>query len=282
MTPALFHPSRLRKFFAGRSHLPAAGPHVFQEQARRFDTAQTLIRALYAFLLYLAITQFTELGNYLNRPAYAPLWPLDWVRWTGVGADNRLLLFFYVVTNLIGPFVPESRVARVAVFLGLLEYVALKNSYGKVGHSFHLPLLVAGVLVFPAPGLAPGERNGWTAAAPDDPARFLARPGGGAHELHDERGRQAWRGGVWQAVHGQPNAFVPGALGAFIAETPARNALGQLPGRMDHPASVADVALDAADDLRRIFRVLGGVPARAGAGVGGGAHRVPRAGRFSP
>ena len=217
MNGPLFHPSRLRKFFAGRSHLPAAGPHVFQEQARRFDTAQTLIRGLYAFLLFLAITQFTELGNFINRPAYAPLWPVDWLRWTGVGTDNRLLLFFYVATNLIGPFVPEWRLARLAVFLGLLEYVALKNSYGKIGHSMHLPLLVAGLLV-----LLP---RGWHRAS-ETVGRRLRQTTllvfwlvqAAVLMSYTMSGAAKFGAAVWQAAHLQPNSFLPGALGAFIAE----------------------------------------------------------------
>ena len=134
----------MRRFFAGRSHLPAAGPHVFQEQARRFDTAQTLVRALYAFFIYFAVTQLPELGNLMDRATYSPLWPVAWLRWVEVGTGHRALLFFYVATNVLGAFVPEWRVARALVFLGLLEYVGLKESYGKIGHSLHLPLLVAG------------------------------------------------------------------------------------------------------------------------------------------
>ena len=211
------HPSRLRRFFAGRSHLPAAGPHVFQEQARRFDAAQTLIRALYAFLLYLAVTQFTELGSLLDRATYAPLWPVAWLHWASVGVGNRLLLGFYVVTNLLGAFLPERRAARLLVFLGLLEYVALKNSYGKIGHSLHLPLIVAGLLV-----LLPA---GWHRAS-ETVSRRLRQTTllvfwlvqAAVLMSYTMSGAAKLGAALWQAAQGQPNAFLPGGLGAFIAQ----------------------------------------------------------------
>ena len=215
--PPLASPSRIRRFFAGHAHRPAAGPHVFREQARRFDTAQTLIRAIYAFLLYLAITQFSELGGLAERATYAPLWPVAWLNWIGTGTGHRLLLSFYIATNVLGAFVPEWRAARLAVFLGLLEYVALKNSYGKIGHSLHLPLIVAGILVF--------LPHGWHRASEDAGRRlrqatllvfWLAQAA--VLMSYTMSGAAKFGAALWQIAHLQPNAFAPGALGAFIAQ----------------------------------------------------------------
>ena len=211
------HASRVRRFFAGKSHLPAAGPHVFQEQARRFDTAQTLIRALYAFFIYFAVTQLPELGGLMDRATYAPLWPVEWLRWTGAGTGHRALLFFYVATNVLGAFVPEWRIARLLVFLGLLEYVGLKESYGKIGHSLHLPLLVAGVLVF--------LPRGWHRASETVSRRlrqstllvfWLAQAA--VLMSYTMSGAAKLGGALWQVVHLQPNALLPGAFGALIAK----------------------------------------------------------------
>ncbi len=211
------HPSRVRRFFAGESHLPAAGPHVFQEQARRFDTAQTLVRALYAFFIYFAVTQLPELGNLMDRATYAPLWPVAWLRWVDVGTGHRALLFFYVATNVLGAFVPEWRVARLLVFLGLLEYVGLKESYGKIGHSLHLPLLVAGVLVF--------LPSGWHRAS-ETVSRRLRQSTllvfwitqAAVLMSYTMSGAAKLGGALWQIAHLQPNALLPGSFGALIAK----------------------------------------------------------------
>ncbi len=217
MSATFLHPSRVRRFFAGKSHLPAAGPHVFQEQARRFDAAQTLVRALYAFFIYFAVTQLPELGGLMDRATYSPLWPVAWLRWTDAGTGQRALLFFYVATNVLGAFVPEWRIARLLVFLGLLEYVGLKESYGKIGHSLHLPLLVAGVLVF-----LPG---GWHRASETVSRRlrqstllvfWIAQAA--VLMSYTMSGAAKLGGALWQAVHLQPNAFLPGAFGALIAK----------------------------------------------------------------
>ncbi len=215
--PSFFHPSRLRRFFAGHSHRPIAGSRVFREQARRFDTAQTLIRAIYAFLLYLAVTQFTELANLLDRVTYSPLWPVAWLHWFNTGTGHRLLLSFYVATNVLGAFVPEWRAARVAVFLGLLEYVALKESYGKIGHSLHLPLIVAGLLVF--------LPTGWHRASETVRRRLRQTTllvfwlvQAAVLMSYTMSGSAKLACAFWQVAHLQPNAFGPGAVGSLIAQ----------------------------------------------------------------
>ena len=206
---------RCRRFLTGPP-VPGTEP-PFRSQSRRFTVAQTLVRAFYAFTLYLAVTQFTTMGDLLARRPYAQLWPVAWLHWTHGTQGVYALLVFYLVTNVLGPFFVGWRAARVVVFLGLLEFVALKNSFGKVGHSLHLPVLVAGVLVFlPA---------GWTRSASSAPRRlrqetlltfWLAQ----AVILlsYTMSGLGKLGGGVWQLVTGQPSVFLPGAFGEHVAQ----------------------------------------------------------------
>ena len=206
---------RCRRFLTG----PPAPHHEspLRAQPRRFTAAQTLVRAFYAFTLYLAVTQITTLGDLLARRPFAQLWPVAWLHWTHGTQGVFALLAFYLATNVLGPFFVEWRAARVAVFLGLLEFVALKNSYGKIGHSLHLPVLVAGVLV-----LLPA---GWTWPATLAPRRlrqqtllvfWLAQAA--ILLSYTMSGLGKLGGGVWQLTTGQPSVFLPGAFGEHIAQ----------------------------------------------------------------
>ena len=217
--PRRFHPSRLRRWLAGSpgpSPLPPPDG-TFRAQARRFTVAQTLVRAFYAFLLYLAVSQFTELAGLLERNVNAPLWPIAWLRWVDPATGLRVLLAFYLGTNIFGAFTAPWRASRVLTFLGLLQYVALKNSFGKIGHSLHLPLIVAGIFVLlpsgwnrPAPQTRRCSRQEtllvfWLAQA----AVLLSYSMSGAAKV---------AAAAWQLGTGQPNAFAPGGLGAFVAQ----------------------------------------------------------------
>ena len=211
--PVFLH--RCRRLLAG-SPIPGGG-QPFREQPRRFAAAQTLVRAFYAFLLYLATLQFTTAGDLLARRTPTPLWPVVWLHWTRGVSGGYALLAFYFATNVLGAFFVRWRAARLVVFLGLLEFVALKNSFGKVGHSLHLPVLVAGLLVFLPEGwtrpasLAPRALRQqtllifWLAQA----AVLLAYTMSGLGKLG---------GAVEQICQRQPNVFLPGAFGEHIAQ----------------------------------------------------------------
>ena len=214
MVPALLH--RCRRLLTS-SPLPGAAVSPFRAQPRRFTAAQTLLRAFYAFTLYFAVTQLTTLGDLLARRPYAQLWPVAWLHWTHGTQGVFALIAFYLATNVLGPFFVGYRAARLAVFLGLLEFVALKNSYGKIGHSLHLPVLVAGILV-----LLP---DGWTRPDTLAPRRlrqqtllvfWLAQAA--ILLSYTMSGLGKLGGGVWQLVTGQPNVFLPGAFGEHIAQ----------------------------------------------------------------
>lgn len=221
MTLRRFHFSRVRHWLAGSpppAGLPRCGGSVFRAQARRFTVAQTLVHAFYAFLLYLAVSQLTDnLPFTFNHVPPAPLWPVLWLGHATKDFGPRLILAFYLATNILGAFTPAWRASRLLTFLGLLEFVAYKNSFGKIGHSLHLPLLVAGVFVLLPEGWhLPAERVRrprrqetllvfWLAQA----AILLSYTMSGVAKL---------AAACYQLFTGQPHAFGPGGLGAFIAE----------------------------------------------------------------
>ncbi len=209
---------RLRRRLAAplEPSLPVAG--VFVEHTRRFTLAQGLVHAFYAFVLYLAVAQLTEIPVYAARSAFHPLWPVGWLSSSGDGTNAiRAVFAFFLGTSLLAAALPGWRTARVLCSLGLLEYVALKNSYGKIGHSMHLPVLLSMVFVLlphgwerSAPRTGRALRQGtllvfWTAGT----VVLLSYTMSGVGKLG---------GALYQLARGQPNAFAPGALGAHIAQ----------------------------------------------------------------
>ena len=275
---ARFHLSKLRRFLAGSS-CPAGTPSggVFRAQARRFTVAQILVRGFYAFLLYLAVTQLNDnLPISLANPPTTPLWPVGWLLWTHHAVlGSRVLMMFYLGTNLLGPFTAGWRASRVLTFLGLLEFLAYKNSFGKIGHSLHLVLLVAGVLILlptgweqPAPRVSRRRRQEtllvfWLAQA----TVLLSYTMSGAAKL---------AAGLFQLVTGQPNAFAPGGLSAIIAERlTATHSTSDLGGWIVHHPYLTWPALPTVM-LLEFFALLVAFQARARPALGHRANPIPR------
>ncbi len=219
---------RLRRLLAVPS---ARSPDVFTGQGRRFAVAQTVIRCFYGFLLYVAIAQFGEFSGLVERRTFSPLWPVVWLHWTHSPNAALALLTFYTGSSVLVAIWPGPRWTRILAFAGLLEFVALKNSFGKIGHSLHLLVLVSFVLTFlPA---------GWDAArAATAKARRLRQSTllvfwtcqAAILLSYTMAGLGKLGGAIYQIALGQPNAFMPSALAAHIAQrllqTNSSSALG--------------------------------------------------------
>ncbi len=217
---------RGRRFF-GVPRSP--GQPVFAVQGQRFTAAQTVIRCFYAFLLYLAIAQFGDFAGFIARAPFSPLWPVLWLPRTHPAGAIKVLLAFYTGSSLLAAVWPAPRWTRGLAALGLLEFVALKYSFGKIGHSLHLLVLVSLVLIFLPRGWETAARVAsrclrqstllvfWTCQA----AILLS---------YTMSGLGKFGGALYQMALGQPNAFLPSALGALIAQrllqTNSTSALG--------------------------------------------------------
>ena len=61
---------------------------------------------------------------------------------------NDIIGVALLAAAFLGAVFPDRRWARTLVFVGLLEFVALDNSFGKINHNHHLWVLTAFLLVF--------------------------------------------------------------------------------------------------------------------------------------
>ncbi len=113
-----------------------------------FVTAQTLIRIYYLFLLYYAMFQLPLWQEYSQIKELDLLWPVFWIRFFDPSASAHFILGYGLVAALAGSIWCRQRWIRVLVFLSVLQFLALKYSFGRIGHSMHLWLITSFIFVF--------------------------------------------------------------------------------------------------------------------------------------
>ncbi len=181
-----------------------------------FLRAQTLIRAFYAFLLGLALWQVPDFANLVQPRELDPLWPVAWLEAPGSQfLGLRLLLGFYLGSSIFAAVSPSGRTARWLVFLGLLEFVALKNSTGKIGHSLHLPILASLALLFLPPGW---ERSGAPRAVRASTLLVFGATQALLLLTYSMSGLGKLGGGLYELFTGQFHPFQPEGFSRVIAE----------------------------------------------------------------
>ncbi len=234
-----------RRFFSGWRAPTAAGEgggpprdaDFFAVRTANFGVTQGLIRAFYCFNLFLTFTRFPEFIHPGKMPGEALLlWPAVWL--AAVPSTVGYIAVFALQTagSLLGAVFCQWRWVRVVTFLGLLQIIALDNSKVKIGHSMHLLVLVAFLLVFlPARWDRPVFRTRrmtrertllifWACQA----VVLLSYTMSGLGKLG---------GVVYQVVLGQPNVFSRDALALHTAERLAQTESTSLLGAwlLEHP-----------------------------------------------
>jgi hypothetical protein len=121
---------------------------LFTDQTHAFVRAQWVIRAFYGFLAFLPISLLPEWNNMAGYTPRELLWPVAWLAWVPLRQGILAILLLYLVGGIVGALLPQSRAARVVAFLGIFQFWAFNNSFGKIGHSLHCVLLIAFVLIF--------------------------------------------------------------------------------------------------------------------------------------
>jgi len=206
---------------------------IFAAQTAGFARARVIVRCYYAAMLFFALALLPDWPQVLVRETPSALWPVAWLPWVDLRGGIAAILALYLVGALAGAVMPEQRWARVAAFLGILEYVAFNNSYGAIGHAMHAWLLTSGLLLF-----LPDVRNG-------PPSRMKRQQfltifwacQALVLLLYSMSGVGKLAGAIYQLSAGQTSAFAPGALAAITAnrlvETNSQSLLG--PWLIEHP-----------------------------------------------
>ena len=213
------------------------GVAFFASRTAGFGVTQGLIRAFYCFNLYLTVTRFPEFIHPGKMPGAALLlWPVAWLAWLPSTAGYLAVFGLQTAGSVLGAAFCQWRGVRALAFLGLLQLIALDNSTVKIGHSMHLLVLVAFLLVFlPAHWDRPVFQSRrvtrertllvfWACQA----VVLLSYTMSGLGKLG---------GVVYQIVLGQPNVFSRDALALHTAERLAQTESTSLLGAwlLAHP-----------------------------------------------
>jgi hypothetical protein len=133
------------RWLRGSSDVPAAGH--FSRIAPRAEQGRLLIRAFYAFVFFMSVLSIPDFAGLAQPRELSLLWPVAWLESVNLVTGIRFVLGFFLVSSLAAAIWPGPRPLRIAAFLGLLCFVALRNSEGKIGHSLHLPVLLAMIFI---------------------------------------------------------------------------------------------------------------------------------------
>lgn len=224
---------RVRRLLQGPPLLPARAG--FRSQSEAYRDARVIVRCYHAALLFLAVWLMPEWPGHLARRDVMPLWPVAWLPLVELRAGIAVILAGYVAGALLGALFPDRRWARALAFLGLFEFVAYNNSFGKIGHSLHAWVLTSFLLVF--------LPNGWCRVQTPGRAvrqRFLLVFGACQAMLlltYTMSGLGKVGRAVAQLCLGETNAFHPHALAIVVADrllqTNSQSLLG--PWLIEHP-----------------------------------------------
>ncbi|HEY8965120.1 MAG TPA: hypothetical protein VIM58_01680 [Candidatus Methylacidiphilales bacterium] len=187
-------------------------PEPFRRQTEAWAGARLLVRFFYAGLAYLAASLLPGWDGFLTRVPVAPLWPVAWLH-DAAGVEAVLLLYVFGAVAALA--FPERLWGRGLAFVGVLEYVAYANSFGKIGHSLHAWVLVALIFLF-----VPGEafRRGASRAARQ---RLLHVVWLGTFLLlyvYFMAGLSKVGGCLWQAWNGETTILNPHSLSNQVAD----------------------------------------------------------------
>lgn len=207
---------------------------TFRSVAMRAVSTRGLVRGFYAYLLFLAAVSIPEFGSLAQPRELSLLWPVAWVDAGSPSGSVRLILGFFLAASVTVAIWPGPRLLRVGAFVGLLCFVALKNSEGKIGHSLHLPILVALAFVFLPRGWDRPDAQRWVQMsllqvfAATQVLLLLTYTMSGLGKLG---------GGLYEWVSGQAHPFQIDGFSRVVAERLLQTNSSSVLGRwiIDHP-----------------------------------------------
>jgi hypothetical protein len=182
----------------------------------------------YAGAFYLACGLAAGWAGWARATAMDPLWPVAWSRLAGIPVAVHLVMATTLTGCALGALAPERRAGRVLAFLGLLQAVALVNSFGKVSHAYHGWVLASFWLMF-----LPARAEARPAARRLGRQRYLLVVWASlAIVLLSYSMAGFWKTavGLYQLALGEVSAFHPHALAYHVArrllQTRSTTALG--------------------------------------------------------
>lgn len=203
---------RARRFFG--PHDQPSSPRAVYRQTESFRAARIVVRCYYVVVLFFAAATMQDWSGYLDRREVLTLWPVWWLDAAPVRAGMLGILGGYLAAAVLGAVFPDRRWARTLVFVGLLEFVALDNSFGKINHNHHLWVLTAFLLMFLP------DTSAWTAnrATRQRYVTILWSCQAMVLLTYTMSGLGKAIGAIYQLFAGQNNILMPTGCASIIAD----------------------------------------------------------------
>ncbi len=194
-----------------------------------------LLQFFYLLLLAHALQILPQWPSLILRDQADYLWPLQWAQDFSSENFTFSLLILHLIGSLSAAWLPQFRFTRILAFFGIFFFVAWNNSFGKIGHSTHLYVLITFLWIFIPSALwqpRPTRKSLLTALEIFQAARLLILT------TYSLAGISKLFGGIYQFILGQPSIFCLDAMSRHIAtrllDTGSKSFLG--PALIDHPA----------------------------------------------
>jgi hypothetical protein len=132
-----------RRLWRGFGGSPA---DVSRRQRASHARGVTIVRAFYLLMLLWVVQGVGTWNRLLDSAVIHPAWPASWIDSNDPRFGVSLVLGAVLVSSIWAAIAPQHRLARIALAVSFLQYVAVVNGFGKIVHNLHGPLYLAFVL----------------------------------------------------------------------------------------------------------------------------------------
>lgn len=113
--------------------------------------AKRLVPVFYFFLFYAAFLNLEGLHHQLatrNFAIFIPRWPIFWADWITPESATIIIFVGWTLSALAAAFFYRHRIARIAGFVGFLQFHAYQSSFGFPHHQWDIWMWVAFLWMF--------------------------------------------------------------------------------------------------------------------------------------
>jgi hypothetical protein len=105
---------------------------------KMFERAVYIVQTYYLVTLFMLYARSREMALLdISAGELDPLWPVLWLDAVGVDLGGPLMAHLALAAGLLGLVFWRFLWVRILVSIALLQFVALKNSFGSMGHAYH-------------------------------------------------------------------------------------------------------------------------------------------------
>lgn len=203
---------RWKRFILGA---PGDPTQVFAYHRAALERCFLMVRVFYGFCLYQLVQDLPRLSSLMQAKGMDPLWPVSFVPLVGPRVAAGLMFPTAVLLAAILTVAPQKRPLR-GIFAGLMVLVgAYLNSFGKINHDWHAPIVIAFFFAFLPEGEPARLRQSFRATR--DYVLTFSLALAGFFLCYSISGFWKVAVGLYQVGLGEVHAFHPEALAYHVS-----------------------------------------------------------------